>query len=68
MYSYLDFPLISAFIEHWQPDMSTFHLPLGEITIMLHDGWQIIRVPFDGRTVRGALSSDELYIHFEKLL
>ena len=49
MYSYLDFPLISVFIERWQAKTNTFHLPFGQMTIMLHDVWQIIGVPVDGR-------------------
>ena len=37
MYEHLDWPLISAFVERWQPDTNNFHLPFGEMTIMLHD-------------------------------
>ena len=37
MYDHIDWPLISAFVERWQPDTNTFHIPFGEMTIMLHD-------------------------------
>ncbi|XP_050238370.1 protein MAIN-LIKE 1-like [Mercurialis annua] len=39
MFSHLDIPLLSAFVERWQPDTNSFHLPFGEMTITLHDVW-----------------------------
>ncbi|CAL1403418.1 unnamed protein product [Linum trigynum] len=44
----LDTALISAFIERWQPDTNTFHMPFGEMTILLHDVHHILGVPVDG--------------------
>ncbi|CAI0542311.1 unnamed protein product [Linum tenue] len=44
----LDTTLISAFIERWQPDTNTFHMPFGEMTILLHDVHHILGVPVDG--------------------
>ncbi|CAN0860228.1 Protein MAIN-LIKE 2, partial [Linum grandiflorum] len=38
----LDSPLLHAFIERWQPDTNTFHMPFGEMTITLHDVWYIL--------------------------
>ncbi|CAN0876836.1 Protein MAIN-LIKE 2 [Linum grandiflorum] len=38
----LDTPLLQAFIERWQPDTNTFHMPFGEMTVMLHDVWYIL--------------------------
>ncbi|XP_065861890.1 histidine kinase CKI1 [Euphorbia lathyris] len=36
MFKNLDAPLISAFVERWQPDMNSFHMPFGEMAILLH--------------------------------
>ena len=36
MHQHIDRALISA-LERWQPDTNTFHMPRGEMTIMLHD-------------------------------
>ncbi|XP_050232848.2 protein MAIN-LIKE 1-like [Mercurialis annua] len=51
MFSHLDIPLLSAFVERWQPDTNSFHLPFGEMTITLHDVWIILRIPVDGKVV-----------------
>ncbi|XP_055960619.1 protein MAIN-LIKE 1-like [Mercurialis annua] len=48
MYAHLDVPLLSAFVECWQPDTSSFHMPFGEMTIMLHDVWYILCIPVEG--------------------
>ncbi|CAN0912311.1 Protein MAIN-LIKE 2 [Linum grandiflorum] len=47
----LDTPLLQAFIERWQPDTNTFHMPFGEMTVTLHDVWYILRVLICGTTV-----------------
>ncbi|CAN0898720.1 Serine/threonine-protein phosphatase 7 long form homolog [Linum grandiflorum] len=44
----LDTPLLQAFIERWQPDTNTFHMPFGEKIVTLHDVWYILRVPICG--------------------
>ncbi|KAL9244588.1 hypothetical protein vseg_018353 [Gypsophila vaccaria] len=44
MIPHLDDALISAFIERWQPDTNTFHLPFGEVSIMLHDVEMILGI------------------------
>ncbi|XP_065853891.1 protein MAIN-LIKE 1-like [Euphorbia lathyris] len=51
MYDHIDAALISAFVERWQPDTSSFHMPFGEMSILLHDVWQILRIPVDGDMV-----------------
>ncbi|XP_021758538.1 protein MAINTENANCE OF MERISTEMS-like [Chenopodium quinoa] len=51
MYQHLDWPLISAFVERWQPDTNNFHLPFGEMTIMLHDVYHILGISVDGTMV-----------------
>ncbi|XP_050223492.1 protein MAIN-LIKE 1-like [Mercurialis annua] len=51
MFDHLDIPLLSAFVERWQPDTSSFHLPFGEMTITLHDVWFILGIPVDGKMI-----------------
>ncbi|CAL1366737.1 unnamed protein product [Linum trigynum] len=45
----IDEALISAFVERWQPDTNTFHLPFGEMTILLHDVQYLLQIPVEGR-------------------
>lgn len=47
-YSVIDKGLISAFVERWQPDTSSFHLPVGEMTITLDDVAQLLHLPVRG--------------------
>ncbi|XP_021847512.2 protein MAINTENANCE OF MERISTEMS-like [Spinacia oleracea] len=51
MAPHIDAPLIYAFVERWQPDTNTFHLPFGEMTIMLHDIVAIVGIPIEGRAL-----------------
>ncbi|XP_065848471.1 protein MAIN-LIKE 2-like [Euphorbia lathyris] len=51
MYPHIDMPLICVFIERWHPDTSSFHMPFGEMTILLHDVWEILCILVDGRLV-----------------
>ncbi|XP_074296619.1 uncharacterized protein LOC141626975 [Silene latifolia] len=48
MHKQLNMPLICAFIERWQPDTNTFHMPWGEMTILLHDVAEILGIQIDG--------------------
>ncbi|CAN0857659.1 Protein MAINTENANCE OF MERISTEMS [Linum grandiflorum] len=48
----LDYGLLEAFIERWQPDTNSFHLPFGEMTITLHDVRYILQVPIRGKCLR----------------
>ena len=48
MHQHIDCALISAFVERWQPDMNTFHMPWGEMTIMLHDVQLILGIGIEG--------------------
>ncbi|KAL6583053.1 hypothetical protein OROMI_005131 [Orobanche minor] len=68
MFRHIDFPLISAFVERWQPDTNSFHMPFGEITIMLHDVWQILRIPVEGRLVCADSTSSQLQIDSMEVL
>ena len=68
MHSHIDWPLISAFVERWQPDTNTFHLPFGEMTIMLHDVAYILGIPVDGDLVDMVSDSASLQADFQELL
>ncbi|XP_065874720.1 protein MAIN-LIKE 1-like [Euphorbia lathyris] len=60
MFKNLDAPLISAFMERWQPDTNSFHMSFGEMTILLHDVWQILRIPVHGQMISDACSAERL--------
>ncbi|KAH1214898.1 Protein MAIN-LIKE 1 [Glycine max] len=40
--------LISAFVERWHRENSTFHLPIGELTITVDDVASLLHVPITG--------------------
>ncbi|KAL5166059.1 Protein MAIN-LIKE 1 [Glycine soja] len=40
--------LISAFVERWHRETSTFHLPVGELTITLDDVSSLLHLPISG--------------------
>ena len=40
--------LISAFMERWHRETSTFHLPVGELTITLDDVSSLLHLPISG--------------------
>ncbi|CAO2833506.1 unnamed protein product [Amaranthus hypochondriacus] len=48
MHQHIDSALIAAFVERWQPDTNTFHMPWGEMTVMLHDVQRILGIGIDG--------------------
>ena len=49
IYEHVDKDLFMAFVERWQPETSSFHLPFGEMTITLHDVYQQMKLPIRGR-------------------
>ncbi|XP_074302104.1 serine/threonine-protein phosphatase 7 long form homolog [Silene latifolia] len=60
-------PLISAFVERWQPDTNSFHMPFGEMSILLHDVAQILGVRVDGNCCKvesndGTLADPLMYV------
>ena len=55
-YKAFDYVAIQAFVERWQPDTNTFHLPFGEVTITLNDVRTILGVPVEGTCCNGAKS------------
>lgn len=40
--------LLSAFVERWHPETSSFHLPFGEMTITLDDVSSLLHLPVYG--------------------
>jgi hypothetical protein len=50
-YRYSNKLAVSAFIERWQPETNTFHLPFGEMSITLDDVYCILGIPITGRAV-----------------
>ena len=40
--------LISSFVERWHRETSSFHLPVGEVTIMLDDVASLLHLPIIG--------------------
>ncbi|XP_021775246.1 protein MAIN-LIKE 1-like [Chenopodium quinoa] len=60
MFRRFDWPLISAFVERWQPDTNMFHMPFREITIMLHDVYRILGIRVDGSMVSTTPCTDIL--------
>ena len=49
----LDHALITTLVERWRPETHSFHLPHGEMTIILQDMEVIMGVPVDGLLVVG---------------
>ncbi|XP_057533799.1 protein MAIN-LIKE 1-like [Amaranthus tricolor] len=47
MHQHIDGVLITTFVERWQPDTNTFHMPWGEMTIILHDVQRILGIGID---------------------
>ncbi|XP_058754089.1 protein MAIN-LIKE 1-like [Vicia villosa] len=45
----LDASLLSAFVERWHPETSSFHLPFGEMTVTLDDVDALFHFPIAGR-------------------
>ncbi|KAL5126093.1 Protein MAIN-LIKE 1 [Glycine soja] len=61
--------LISAFVERWHSETSTFHLPVGELTITLDDVSSILHLPIIGALHSfHALSTEEARFLFTELL
>ena len=52
MLTHPDASLMTAFIERWQPETNSFHMPWGEMTITLHDVYYILQLPISGLMVK----------------
>jgi len=61
--------LMSAFVERWHKKTSTFHLPIGELTITLDDVSLLLHLPITGAFhIFEALSVDEAVFLLMELL
>ena len=47
----IDQPLLQAFVERWHPETNTFHFAWGEMSIMLHDVYEILKLQIDGESM-----------------
>ena len=43
--------LLYALVDRWRPEMHTFHMPFGEITVILKDVAMITELPIRGTPV-----------------
>ena len=55
-YRYIDRALVLTYVERWQLETNTFHLPFGEITITLDDVSAIISISVVGTPVHALTS------------
>ncbi|KAL8478173.1 hypothetical protein ACS0TY_030164 [Phlomoides rotata] len=51
VYIKLDRHLITSLVERWHPETHTFHFPVGEVTVILHNVAIIWRLPIEGEPV-----------------
>lgn len=60
-YRFINRNVVSAFVERWQPETNTFHMPYSEMTITLDDVGAILVIPVTGNSV----STDSLSVERE---
>ncbi|XP_028068168.1 protein MAIN-LIKE 1-like [Camellia sinensis] len=51
IYRFVNKFLISSFVKRWQPEMNTFHMTVGEMTLTLDDVGTILGLPIVGKSV-----------------
>ena len=55
-YRYISYPLVSSFVERWQLETNTFHMPFCEMTITLNDVGTLLGIPVKGLPVHASTS------------
>lgn len=50
-YCFINSNIVLAFVERWQPETNTFHMPFGEMMITLANVSTILGIPVTGRFV-----------------
>ncbi|XP_057428230.1 protein MAIN-LIKE 1-like [Lotus japonicus] len=45
----IDKTMLTTFVERWQPETSSFHMPFGEMTITLDDVSSLLHIPVKGK-------------------
>jgi len=48
-YSTVTHAMVRALCERWHTETSSFHLPVGEMTITLDDVYNLLHIPIQGR-------------------
>ena len=54
----IDGPLLTAFIDRWRPETHSFHLPCGEMSVLMEDVAYILGLRLDGPAVTGTINTD----------
>jgi hypothetical protein len=54
----MDGPLITAFVDKWRPETHSFHLPCGEMSLLLQDVGYILCLRLDGPVVTGMINTE----------
>jgi hypothetical protein len=59
-----DFSLLSALLDHWRPEIHTFHFTVGEMTVTLQDTSLLMGLPCEGELLRAADITAEWHMEF----
>jgi hypothetical protein len=54
----MDGALLTAFVDRWRPETHSFHLPCGEMSVLLQDVDYILGLRIDGPPVTGTINTD----------
>jgi hypothetical protein len=48
-------PLLTTFVDRWHPETHTFHLPSGEMSVLMQDIGYMLGLRLDGLAVTGTV-------------